>query len=89
MILMLSNVRGEASEGKAVIDAEIIGPSAKPLPPTTTPEVWLHGRWVWQEAMGRSAARWIFLALGTDPSREQAEKYSLPGDILIRVPAST
>lgn len=86
---MLSNVRGEASEGKAVIDAEIIGPSANPLPPTTTPEVWLCGRWIWREAGAISPARWIFLALGTDASREQAEKYSLPGDILIRVPAST
>lgn len=64
------------------IAAEVVGPVDRPPVPTETPEMWAMGRWHWNEG------KWTFWMAGYDHSRAMAEKLSLPGDILIRIPAS-
>lgn len=66
------------------ITAEVVGPVDRPPVPTETPEVWAVFRWYWYESL----QEWVFAISGTHASKEMAENYRNPGDILIRIPAS-
>lgn len=66
------------------ITAEVVGPVDRPPVPTETPEVWILGRWHWM-----SSKRWTFIVHGVGrDTKHEMENSALPGDILIRIPAS-